>query len=69
MFGGFPLNFFATYHEHFPKVNPVDQYKSRVDLYELYHYLNHTVIFGGSYAGSAMQKMDMLLKDCPSEKL
>jgi hypothetical protein len=24
----------------------VDQYELRADLYELYHYLNHTVLFG-----------------------
>ncbi|KIM88619.1 hypothetical protein PILCRDRAFT_2827 [Piloderma croceum F 1598] len=67
IFGGFPASFFATYHEHFPKAEPVDQYESRVDLYELYHYLNHTVIFGGTYAGSAMQKIDRLLKDCSAK--
>ena len=49
IFGGFPPNFFTAYHEHFPKAEPADQYESRVDLYELYHYLNHTVLFGVSY--------------------
>jgi fructosamine-3-kinase len=84
IFGGFPPSFFATYHEHSPKTEPVKQYESRVDLYELYHYLNHTVLFGvslrrvtemyihsnqqGAYAGSAMEKMDKLLQACPSEK-
>lgn len=46
MFGGIPQSFFDTYHQYFPKAKPVDQYTSRCDLYELYHYLNHTVLFG-----------------------
>jgi len=69
IFGGFPPNFFTTYHEHFPKAEPVDQYESRADLYELYHYLNHTVIFGGAYADSAMQKIGRLLNSSPYEGL
>lgn len=31
-----------------PKSEPVDQYDLRGDLYELFHYLNHTVLFGVS---------------------
>jgi fructosamine-3-kinase len=46
IFGGFPRSFFEKYHEHLPKTEPVDQYELRADLYELYHYLNHTVLFG-----------------------
>ena len=78
MFGGIPESFFATYHEHLPKSEPQNQYKLRQDLYQLYHYLNHTVLFGvsqgffdnlkvssrswqGSYASSALRKMDKLL--------
>ncbi|OAX36294.1 Ketosamine-3-kinase [Rhizopogon vinicolor AM-OR11-026] len=65
IFGGFPRSFFEKYHEHLPKTEPVDQYELRADLYELYHYLNHTVLFGSSYAGSALRKMDTLLRACP----
>lgn len=65
IFGGFPRSFFEKYHEHLPKTEPVDQYELRGDLYELYHYLNHTVLFGSSYAGSASRKMDALLRACP----
>ncbi|KAI0319777.1 fructosamine kinase PKL/CAK/FruK [Amylostereum chailletii] len=61
MFGGIPMSFFKTYHEHKPKTEPVDQYDLRGELYELFHYLNHTVLFGGTYAGSAERKMDNLL--------
>ena len=46
MFGGIPSSFIKTYHEHFPKTEPVEQYELRGDLYELFHYLNHTVLFG-----------------------
>ena len=31
-----------------PKTEPVDQYELRGDLYGLFHYLNHTVLFGVS---------------------
>ena len=46
MFGGIPSSFIKTYHEHFPKTEPAEQYELRGDLYELFHYLNHTVLFG-----------------------
>ncbi|KAI0068146.1 fructosamine kinase PKL/CAK/FruK [Artomyces pyxidatus] len=62
IFGGIPQSFFTTYHQHFPKTEPVEQYELRGDLYELFHYLNHTVLFGGGYSGSALGKMEGLLK-------
>ncbi|KAL4070592.1 Fructosamine/Ketosamine-3-kinase [Scleroderma citrinum] len=65
IFGGIPKNFFTAYHKHRPKSEPVQQYGLRGDLYELYHYLNHTVLFGGGYARSALQKMNRLLEACP----
>ncbi|TFK56670.1 fructosamine kinase PKL/CAK/FruK [Heliocybe sulcata] len=65
IFGGFSGCFYKTYHEHLPKTEPADQYELRADLYEMYHYLNHTLLFGGSYAGSATRKMDRLLRECP----
>lgn len=46
IFGGIPKSFFTTYHQYLPKSEPEDQYELREDLYELYHYLNHTVLFG-----------------------
>lgn len=48
IFGGIPRSFFEEYHKHMPKTEPVDQYELRGDLYELFHYLNHTVLFGVS---------------------
>lgn len=46
MFGGIPQSFFRTYHQYLPKSDPEDEYELRGELYELYHYLNHTVLFG-----------------------
>ncbi|KAJ3481729.1 hypothetical protein NLI96_g7469 [Meripilus lineatus] len=65
IFGGFPRAFFSTYHEYKPKTEPSDQYELRGDLYQLFHCLNHTVLFGGGYAGSSEAKMDSLLKAFP----
>ena len=48
MFGGIPEAFYTTYHEYLPKSEPRDQYELRQELYQLYHYLNHTVLFGVS---------------------
>lgn len=46
IFGGFPQSYFEAYHEHQPKTEPVYEYALRGDLYELFHYLNHTLLFG-----------------------
>lgn len=62
IFGGFPESFFVTYHRHLPKTDPVEQYTARQDLYEIFHYLNHTVLFGGCYAQSADRKMQLVLE-------
>ncbi|KAK7064068.1 Fructosamine kinase PKL/CAK/FruK [Favolaschia claudopus] len=65
IFGGVPKVFFETYHRHLPKTEPAEQYELRSDLYQLFHYLNHTLLFGGHYAASADAKMDILLKAVP----
>lgn len=48
IFGGFGPSFFTEYHSHRPKSEPVDEYEERMILYELFHYLNHTLMFGVS---------------------
>lgn len=48
LFEGMPDSFFEAYHDFMPKTEPVAQYELRRDLYELFHYLNHTVLFGVS---------------------
>lgn len=46
MFGGIPSSFYTEYHKHLPESAPEEEYDLRSDLYILFHYLNHTVIFG-----------------------
>lgn len=41
-----------------PKSEPVEQYDLRADLYELYHYLNHTVLFGVSRHSGLSEYID-----------
>lgn len=49
LFGGFDPAFYDAYNWAWP----IDGgYEDRVDIYNLYHLLNHLNIFGGSYAGS-----------------
>ena len=43
MFGGFGGAFLREYHQLCPKTEPVGEYEDRVQLYELYHHLNHHV--------------------------
>ena len=46
MFGGISPSFYTEYHKYLPKSTPEEEYDLRSDLYILFHYLNHTVIFG-----------------------
>ncbi|RDW95265.1 hypothetical protein BP5796_01028 [Coleophoma crateriformis] len=61
MFGGFRSGFWREYFKEKPKDEPVSEYEDRVDLYELYHHLNHYSMFGGSYKGGAVSIMKRLL--------
>ncbi|KAF9076019.1 fructosamine kinase [Rhodocollybia butyracea] len=64
IFSGFSSSFFGEYHKHLPKTEPASQFELRGHLYELFHYLNHTVLFGGGgYESSALRKMDILLME------
>lgn len=46
LFGGFPQSFYTAYQE----VNPLPYgWEERVDLYKLYHLLNHLNLFGRAY--------------------
>ncbi|MCS6911394.1 MAG: fructosamine kinase family protein, partial [Anaerolineales bacterium] len=48
LFGGFPESFYRAYES----VRPLAPgYRSRFDLYNLYHLLNHLNLFGRSYLG------------------
>ncbi len=51
LFGGFPERFFAAYEEAWPL--PAG-WRERNPLYQLYHLLNHFLIFGGGYGAQAL---------------
>lgn len=58
LFGGYGERFYAAYAESWPLP---DGYGRRRDLYNLYHILNHAVLFGGGYARQAQTLIDDLL--------
>jgi len=58
LFGGFGRDFYDAYQAAWP----LDAgYRTRRDLYQLYHVLNHLNLFGGMYAGQARRLIDRLL--------
>ncbi len=58
LFGRPGERFFAQYRE----CCPIDDgYAERRDLYNLYHLLNHSNLFGGAYASQSQQVIDRLL--------
>ncbi|MEY3463086.1 MAG: hypothetical protein RLZZ468_864 [Cyanobacteriota bacterium] len=58
LFGGFPAAFFDGYGASWPL--PIG-WSDRLDLYNLYHLLNHANLFGGGYQGQAQSSIDRLL--------
>lgn len=68
MFGGFSSPFFDAYHEVLPRSQPEEYYSERVQLYELYHHLNHALMFGGSYRGGAISIMRSLINKAQTHK-
>ena len=62
LFGGFPAAFFAGYGEAWP-LPP--GHSRRVELYNLYHLLNHANLFGGGYWAQAERSMRALLERPP----
>ncbi|KAK6162447.1 hypothetical protein DH2020_002288 [Rehmannia glutinosa] len=56
---GFGGSFYNAYFEVMPKQPGFDQ---RMDLYMLYHYLNHYNLFGSGYRSSAMSIIDDYLR-------
>ena len=51
LFGGFDQDFYRAYEEAFPLAAGSE---TRIDVYKLYHLLNHLNLFGGSYRGGCM---------------
>ena len=58
LFGGFPQAFFAGYEATWPL--PAD-WPERLELYNLYHLLNHANLFGGGYWQQAQSSIDRVL--------
>jgi fructosamine-3-kinase len=50
LFGGFSRSFRSAYETIFPLS---DGYNLRKDIYNLYHILNHALLFGGGYMAQA----------------
>lgn len=51
LFGGFEQSFFDAYNEVWPLGDGADE---RIELYRLYHLLNHLNLFGSSYLGDCL---------------
>lgn len=57
LFGGFPAAFYYAYQEE----NPLQPgYEERRDIYNLYHLLNHTNLFGWGYFSEVKRILDKL---------
>lgn len=54
LFGGFDRRFYAAYEATWPLESGAEE---RIELYKLYHLLNHLNLFGASYLGSCLQVM------------
>ena len=60
LFGGFGPAFHAAYREEWPLAHG---WERRVDLYNLYHLLNHFNLFGASYLSGVADSLARLLGD------
>ncbi|OQK18724.1 hypothetical protein AU255_09290 [Methyloprofundus sedimenti] len=60
LFGGFSANFYAAYSEHWPLDSG---YKTRKNLYNLYHILNHLNLFGNGYLRQVEVMMQQLISE------
>nr|XP_058140949.1 ketosamine-3-kinase isoform X2 [Dasypus novemcinctus] len=59
MFGGFRSSFYSAYHSKIPRA---PGFEKRLQLYQLFHYLNHWNHFGSGYRGSSLNIMRNLIK-------
>jgi fructosamine-3-kinase len=55
LFGGFDEAFYQSYHEAYPLMPQADE---RVELYQLYHLMNHLNLFGASYYPSCIRLLE-----------
>jgi fructosamine-3-kinase len=55
LFGGFEEAFYRGYQEAWPLA---DGWRDRQEIYNLYHVLNHALLFGGGYGPQAQRIID-----------
>lgn len=58
LFGALPSSFYKAYHSAYPLPSG---HEIRRDLYNLYHVLNHSHLFGGHYTSQAQTMIDRLI--------
>ena len=59
LFGGFPQEFY----QHYSYLNPQrHNWQIRSHYYDLYHMLNHLILFGGSYLQSVNHRLNKIFK-------
>ncbi|MBN1301202.1 MAG: fructosamine kinase family protein [Melioribacteraceae bacterium] len=51
LFGGFDSGFYKAYNEHYPLPSG---WEERIDIYKLYHVMNHLNLFGTGYYSHAL---------------
>ncbi|MBZ0183143.1 MAG: fructosamine kinase family protein [Melioribacteraceae bacterium] len=51
LFGGFDSDFYSSYNEAYPLF---DGWKERLDIYKLYHVMNHLNLFGTGYLNQTL---------------
>ena len=57
LFGGFSQDFYNAYDETWPL--PKD-HRDRVDIYNLYHVLNHANLIGGTYKKQTLSLLNKI---------
>jgi fructosamine-3-kinase len=60
LFGGFSPDFYRGYNEEWP-LAPEFESKRKI-VYNLYHVMNHAVLFGGGYKQQALSMCDQIFK-------
>ena len=60
LFGGFTEDFYNAYNSIWELD---DSSNKRVDIYNLYHLINHANIFGGSYITQSIQMIEKIKEE------
>ncbi len=59
LFGGFTDDFYKGYNSEWPLP---EGHEKRKTVYNLYHILNHDVLFGGGYLSQARSMIEQILR-------